>query len=84
MNNTSPTPKKRSPGGGARAADGVSRVARVNVMLDPESLAILERIGNGNLSLGVREAARRLQQTGQTRKFSVKEHEERLGQKLPK
>ena len=46
-------------------------------MIDPLSLEVLEKIGGGNLSLGVREAARRLKESGDTAKFSKERHDER-------
>lgn len=67
----------RAPGAGIKAKDGAKDVERRQVMVDPDSLAVLEKIGGGNLSLGVREAARRLVETGDTRAFSKKRHDGR-------
>lgn len=69
--------RKRAPGAGVKAADGVTDVERRNVMIDQLGLEIFEMIGGGNLSLGVREAARRLQENGDTSEFSKTRHEER-------
>ncbi|TAL65840.1 MAG: hypothetical protein EPN79_11875 [Burkholderiaceae bacterium] len=69
--------RQRAPGAGVKPMDGVGQVARRNVMIDPAGLEILEKIGGGNLSLGVREAARRLQESGDTAKFTKKRHEAR-------
>ena len=69
--------RRRAPGAGKPTTDGVTEVDRRNVMIDPSGLEVLEKIGGGNLSLGVREAARRLKESGDTAKFSKKRHEER-------
>lgn len=69
--------RKRAPGGGIKTTDGATAVERRNVMIDPTGLKLLEWIGDGNLSLGVREAARRLKESGDTAKFSKKRHEDR-------
>ena len=84
---TLPTPKtgfemvekvrQRAPGAGKPTTDGVTKVERRNVMIDPPGLEVLEKIGGGNLSLGVREAARRLKESGDTAKFSKKRHDGR-------
>lgn len=67
-------PKKRAPGGGLKAQDGATVFVRRNVMLDAESARILEQIGGNNLSLGVREAARRLREHGDIGSFSEQRH----------
>lgn len=69
--------RRRAPGAGVKAADGAAQVERRNVMIDPVSVRVLEKIGGGNLSLGVREAARRLCESGDTAKFTKKRHEAR-------
>ena len=69
--------RQRAPGAGIKAADGATVVERRNVMIDPPGLEVLMKIGGGNLSLGVREAARRLKEGGDTAKFSKKRHEGR-------
>jgi hypothetical protein len=47
-------------GGGLRAADGATNLLRRQVSLDPETIATLTAIGDGNLSLGIRLAAHRV------------------------
>lgn len=69
--------RKRAPGAGVKATDGITVAERRNVMIDPQGLAVFERIGDGNLSLGVREAARRLKESGDIAKFSMKRHNTR-------
>lgn len=69
--------RQRAPGAGKPTTDGVTVVERRNVMIDPPGLEVLEKIGGGNLSLGVREAARRLKESGDTTKFSKKRHDGR-------
>ena len=69
--------RQRAPGAGVKAKDGVTEVKRCNVMIDPEGLELLEKIGGDNLSLGVREAARRLKESGDTAKFSKNRHAQR-------
>lgn len=56
------TPKQR---GGPRKGAGRKPIAadameRRNVMLDAATIAKAERIGNGNLSAGLRDAVRRV------------------------
>lgn len=43
-------------GQGAKAADGVTNVARYNVTLDAQSEAIARKLGDGDRSLGIRRA----------------------------
>ncbi len=74
-------PRKRAPGAGVKAADGVTHGERCNVMLDEASRKVLEKIGGGNLSLGVREAARRVAEAGDLGKFSAKRHGQRSPQR---
>ncbi len=64
-------------GGGPRADDGLKRLTRKQVMLDAETIRILSRVGGGNLSLGVREARRRIVEAKDTRKFSEVRHHNR-------
>lgn len=47
---------KRGPGRPALCAE--SKMKRVNIIVDKRTLETLRRYGNGNLSLGVRMAAR--------------------------
>lgn len=70
--------KTRAPGAGVKADDGCTNLVRKQVMTDPETDAILSKIGKGNLSLGMREAARRLAEIGDTRPFSAARHAKRL------
>jgi hypothetical protein len=67
--------KTRSPGAGVKPEDGCSSLTRKQVRIDPESEAILSLIGKGNLSLGIREAARRLIESKDTRPFIADRHE---------
>jgi hypothetical protein len=69
--------KTRAPGAGVKADDGVA-TQRKQVRLDAESEAILLKVGGGNLSLGIREAARRLVANKDTKEFSPKHHAARL------
>jgi hypothetical protein len=46
-------------------------LARKQVLLDKETLSALKRIGGGKLSLGIREAARRLTDSGQLQPFGT-------------
>lgn len=71
------TGRKRAPGGGLKADDGVTNPERKLVRVDPDSLAVLTQVGNGNLSLGIREAARRLVEHGDLAAFSVVRHRSR-------
>lgn len=69
--------KTRAPGAGVKADDGCTGLERKQVVIDAETDAILSKIGKGNLSLGMREAARRLKEVGDTRPFSAARHEKR-------
>ena len=76
-------PKKtRAPGAGRPVGDGVEDTERRQVMLDENSETILKQIGGGQLSLGVREAARRLAEHGDIEKFTRERHEARAAQQL--
>jgi hypothetical protein len=66
--------KTRAPGAGVKADDGVTKTERKQVRLDAESAALLVKVGGGNLSLGIREAVRRLVENKDTQKFSAKRH----------
>jgi hypothetical protein len=68
--------KLRAPGAGVKAEDGVT-TERKQVRLDAESEAVLLKVGGGNLSLGIREAARRLSERKDTKEFSLKQHSAR-------
>lgn len=67
----------RAPGAGVKAEDGCTPLERKQVRIDPRSEAILTKIGKGNLSLGIREAARRVDEVGDTKPFSVSRHAKR-------
>lgn len=69
--------KTRAPGAGVKPDDGATSLDRKQVRLDPESEAILSTVGGGNLSLGIREAARRLVEHGDLKPFSAKRHADR-------
>jgi len=69
--------KTRAPGAGVKPDDGCSPLNRKQVCLDPESEAILSLVGEGNLSLGIREAARRLVESKDAGPFSTDRHEQR-------
>ena len=47
---------KKKPG--RKADDGATELRRVGVGLDPKTIREAKRLGNGNLSLGLREAVR--------------------------
>ena len=71
-------PKKtRAPGAGVKPDDGASPLDRKQVRIDPATEAVLSKIGGGNLSLGIREAARRLVELADTKPFSAKRHAQR-------
>lgn len=61
--------KSRAPGGGLKAVDGAMDLARKQVRMDAHTESILSAIGGGNLSLGIREAARRLVASNNTECF---------------
>lgn len=73
-----PEPRKRAPGAGVKALDGVIDVTRYQVMLDETTVALMRHIGEKNLSLGIREAARRVKEAKDTRAFSPNRHATRL------
>lgn len=73
-----PEKQTRAPGAGVKAEDGCAQLERKQIRIDPQSEAILAKIGKGNLSLGIREAARRLIEAGDAKPFSVTRHEKRL------
>lgn len=70
--------KTRAPGAGVKPEDDCSPLNRKQVRIDPESEATLSLIGKGNLSLGIREAARRLVEVADAGLFSVARHEKRI------
>jgi hypothetical protein len=68
---------KRISGAGVKPSDGCSPLGRKQVLIDTESDEILSLIGNGQLSLGIREAARRLVDSGDTGAFDAGRHAKR-------
>lgn len=69
MTKSNETKAKRASGAGVKARDTASPLTRHQVLLDSDSETVFLRIGNSNLSLGIREAARRLVQQGNTEPF---------------
>lgn len=69
--------RHRASGAGVKASDGAQPLDRKQVRIDSESEAILSKIGDGNLSLGIREAARRLSESGDIGPFDDVRHEKR-------
>ena len=65
--------KRRAPGAGVKAEDGAA-TKRKQVRLDAKSEVILLNVGGGNLSLGIREATRRLVECQDIGEFSEKRH----------
>lgn len=70
-------PRQRAIGAGVKPPDGVTETVRKNVVIDASTTNVMLRIGAGNLSLGVREAARRLEEQGDTEEFSEARHQDR-------
>lgn len=66
---------KRISGAGVKASDGCSPLERKQVLIDARSIEILSTIGNGQLSLGIREAARRLNASGDIGQFNAKDED---------
>lgn len=66
--------KTRAPGAGVKPDDGVSSLERKQVRVDPATEAILNQVGGGNFSLGIREAARRLVEHEDVGPFDEKRH----------
>lgn len=69
--------RRRAPGAGQKAADGCTDLARKQIRLDPVSEGILLKVGGRNLSLGIREAARRIVEHADTDPFSFCRHDAR-------
>lgn len=69
--------KKRAPGAGVRPDDNVTSLERKQVRLDPDTEALLATVGGGNLSLGIREAARRLKEHTDLAPFDPQRHRAR-------
>lgn len=69
--------KTRASGAGVKAEDGVTATDRKQVRVDETSEQILCRVGGGNFSLGIREAARRLVEHGDVEPFTRERHDKR-------
>lgn len=69
--------RKRASGAGVKPEDGATPLERKQIRLDPASEAILVKVGGGNLSLGIREAARRMAEHGDTGPFTRARHRAR-------
>ena len=63
--------RRRAPGAGLKAEDGAQAMRRKQVLIDASAEAVLLQVGKGNLSLGIREAARRLEHLAATEPFSA-------------
>lgn len=66
--------KTRASGAGVKPEDMASPLERKQIRIDPASDLLLSRVGGGNLSLGIREAARRLAEHDDLERFSVTRH----------
>lgn len=64
--------KRRASGAGVKAKDGAGDLERKQIRIDPFTEELLTTIGGGNLSLGIREAARRLVASRDTGVFREK------------
>lgn len=69
--------KTRASGAGVKPEDGCEKLERKQVRIDPETEEILSKIGKGNLSLGIREAARRVVEHKDAKAFSKVRHAKR-------
>jgi hypothetical protein len=69
--------RTRASGAGVKPEDLCEKLERKQVRLDPETVLILSRIGKKNLSLGIREAARRVVENDDDKVFSLSRHEKR-------
>lgn len=65
---------------GVQAQDGPIDLKRKNLMLDTKAIEIFKTIGSGEMSLGAREAARRLEELGLLEPFSPHQHQQRKRQ----
>lgn len=72
--------RQRASGAGVKADDGAKDLVRKQVLLDAGAEAVFLGIGDGNLSLGIREAARRLLEAGDDGLFDPKRHQTRISQ----
>jgi hypothetical protein len=73
--------KTRASGAGVKPDDGATDLERTQARLDPATKKIMAKVGAGNVSLGIREAGRRLVEHGDTRPFSVARHAKRAANK---
>ena len=64
--------KRRASGAGIKAKDGVKNLERKQIHIDAFTEELFTAIGDGNLSLGIREAARRLAASKNTGVFIEK------------
>lgn len=76
MNSEKPT-RKRASGAGVKPDDGAQNLQRKQILIDASAEAIFLALGGGNLSLGVREAARRVAELGDALPFDRSRHESR-------
>lgn len=75
-----PSSPNESPTGahvGVQAQDGPIDLERKNLTLDSRAIEVFKKIGGGEMSLGAREAARRLAEHGLTEPFSPHQHQQR-------
>jgi hypothetical protein len=54
-------------GAGRKAEDGVTQTKRVNVSLDSGTLEKAEKIGDGNVSVGIRRAVKKFKLIGESK-----------------
>lgn len=76
MEETKPK-KRRASGAGVKPLDGATELSRKQIMIDVGTEAILVAIGRGQLSLGIREAARRLVEHKDAQPFDFDRHKGR-------
>ena len=69
--------RSRAPGAGVKTDDGAKPLARKQVLLDEATERIALMIGNGNLSLGLREAVRRAHDHNDLLPFDAGRHRTR-------
>ncbi|MYM92663.1 hypothetical protein [Duganella vulcania] len=72
-----PKGRIRAPGAGVKADDGAKPLMRKQINIDAETFALLTAVGGDQLSLGVREAARRLAEHADLAPFDPKRHRAR-------
>lgn len=74
--------RKRASGAGVKADDGAKPLNRRQILLDEASEALFLQVGDGNLSLGAREIARRLAECGDVAPFDLERHQKRTAAKI--